>query len=777
MADFDMQQILARDEAEPGILRLWRALGRLRSTLTFMNTGAHPDDEHSGLLAWLRFGRGMRIAIACSTRGEGGQNALGPERGDALGLIRTAEMEAAAQVLDAHIAWLGFGTGDPVHDFGFSKNGEDTLRRWQGDLVIRRLAGSYRAMRPDIVLPTFLDVPGQHGHHRAMTRAAEAALGLAADPGADLGDVYGGDLPVWTVAKFYLPAWSGGGGTYDDEVPPPPETVTINANGREPVTDVPYDRIGEWSRRRHMSQGMGVWPDPPQQSWALHRVRGGAEDDIADGLPADLHQLADLTGTASLADAAGAVDEAIRAFPDGQAVVSPLLKAASALAEAEREISPDLAALHGHRITNKRREVDLAIAEAVGLRCRLMTSSPDCVAGSEVGTKLIAEHDEGVQLEGVTYDTPPGVTATDGRLLISDNAAPTPNFTPIWSPFGDGATLKAEVRANVLGQSISITVPCQPDIRIVPAHTVRVDPASVVLTPYARSANVTLQPLLNISDVTGLSKEPLPDGFRFSWDAGAPPLKSLIELHDKGGTPAYSIQSVALPAGGRVPLVRTASLNVLAVDTARPQGRIGVIAGTDRGIDWLRRLGADVEVVDGAEPRDLSRFDSVLLGVMAMARSTIGPGALRDYVENGGNLVNFYQRPDRGWDADHSGPRFLRVGTPSLRWRVTDPDAAVTVLSPDHPLLRGPNRIGPEDWHGWVKDRGLYFAAEWDPAYQPLLALSDEGEAPLKGALISATIGKGRHTYCALSLAQQMDALVPGAFRLFVNLLAPVSGD
>ena len=105
---------------------------------------------------------------------------------------------------------------------------------------------------------------------------------------------------------------------------------------------------------------------------------------------------------------------------------------------------------------------------------------------------------------------------------------------------------------------------------------------------------------------------------------------------------------------------------------------------------------------------------------------------------------------------------------------MTDPDAAVTVLAPDHPLLTGPNRIGPADWQGWVKDRGLYFAAEWDPAYQPILSMSDRGESPLLGSLISARIGQGRHTYCALSLPQQMDALVPGAFRLFVNLLAPV---
>ena len=120
---------LARQRAHPLLVELHHALTRLTSTLTVMNTGAHPDDEQSGMLAALRFRHGMRLVIACSTRGEGGQNSLGPERGGALGVVRTRELEEAARVLDADLAWLGFGPDDPVHDFGFSKNGVDTLAR------------------------------------------------------------------------------------------------------------------------------------------------------------------------------------------------------------------------------------------------------------------------------------------------------------------------------------------------------------------------------------------------------------------------------------------------------------------------------------------------------------------------------------------------------------------------------------------------------------------------------------------------------------------------
>lgn len=778
MTDDPALRLLIGDEAQPAILRLWRALGRLRSTVTFMNTGAHPDDEHSGLLAWLRFGRGMRIAIACSTRGEGGQNALGPERGDALGLIRTAEMEAAAGVLDAHIVWLGFGTGDPVHDFGFSKDGEDTLRRWQGDLVIRRLAGAYRAMRPDIVLPTFLDVPGQHGHHRAMTRAAHAALALAADGAADLGDVYGAGLPPWQVAKYYLPGWSGGGGTYDDEVPPPATTVTVRAAAREPVLGVPYDRIGEWSRRRHGSQGMGVWPDPPQILWPLHHPGGGgAEGDIADGLPADLHQLATLTGLSDLADAARAIDEAVAGFPDADAVATPLLGAAASLRAAEARMPAHIAQAHGHRITNKRHEVDLALAEAAGLRLRLSVTPPEVAAGGQAPLTLAADHGGDLHIHEIRFHSPDGVSVTDGVLSATAAAAPSPNFAPVWSPLGDSATLRAEVGADWRGHRLTLAVPALPDLRILPADSAEIVPSAVLLTPFLRSARLMLRPDGARLPVTGgLTVGAGDDGaLLLSWPEGAAPLRHSLALRHADGRVADTLHRVTLP-DGRAEILRAPSrLEVLAVDTARPSGRIGVIAGTCRSALWLERLGAEVDLIDRPDPGRLAEYDSVLLGVMAMARGDVAPGTLRGYVEGGGNLVSFYQRPDRGWNAQDSGPGFLRIGTPSLRWRVTDPDAAVEVLIPDHPLLTGPNRIAPGDWQGWIKDRGLYFAAEWGPEYQPLLSMSDRGEAPLLGALISGRIGRGRHSYCALSLPQQMDALVPGAFRLFVNLLTPDS--
>ena len=250
---------IARDLAQPLMLTLWRALQPLRSVTTFMNTGAHPDDETSTMLAALTFRDGVNLSYICANRGEGGQNDIGSEVTEDLGTLRTAEMERAADVLDMRLYWLSESPGDSIFDFGFSKSGVETMGKWGRARTLARFVDLVRTDRPDIICPTFLDIPGQHGHHRAMTEAA------------------------------HLPAWSGAGGSYDDEVPPPEETLRIGGGGHEPVSGWPWPRIGQHSRWFHKTQGMGHWTGTsPHPGWPLHLVRsevGADRSAVTDGLP------------------------------------------------------------------------------------------------------------------------------------------------------------------------------------------------------------------------------------------------------------------------------------------------------------------------------------------------------------------------------------------------------------------------------------------------------------------------------------------------------------
>ena len=261
--------LIAAQKGEPAIVKLYRQLERLTSTVTLMTTGAHPDDEPSGMLAALRHVYGIHPVLYCITRGEGGQNAIGPERGSVLGVLRTREMTEASRALDASLAFGGQGHHDSVHDFGFSKDPNQTIDRWGRDRVIERMTWAFRYYRPDVIMNCFLDVGGQHGHHRAANVATFVTAEISGNPDEFPNQIAAG-LKPWSVPKIYQPAWGGGGGVYDDETPPPPQTLVVRAPERDPISGATFPQMGEWSRSCHLTQDMGSWRPDPQTEWPLN---------------------------------------------------------------------------------------------------------------------------------------------------------------------------------------------------------------------------------------------------------------------------------------------------------------------------------------------------------------------------------------------------------------------------------------------------------------------------------------------------------------------------
>lgn len=788
---------LARQRAQPLLVALSRALSRLTSVLTVMNTGAHPDDEQSGMLAVLRFDQGMRVVIACSTRGEGGQNSLGPERDGALGVLRTRELEEAARVLDADIAWLGFGPDDPVHDFGFSKNGAHTLGRWGGERILERLVRAYRRERPDIVIPTFLDVPGQHGHHRAMTEAAEAAMALAADPEA-FPEHFAEGLAPWRVAKYYLPAWPGGGATYDDELPPPGASVAVVAPGPDPATGAAFAEIGEWSRELHASQGMGQWSPEPKERWPLHLRLGPAEpeDDVRAHLPATLTELGRLLGGSAapaLAETEVAINQAIRSFPDRSAIIGALATAAHHLAVGEAALTSEEASRHGHRLARKRVEIDAALMLAAGVRATAWVDPPAIAPG---GATVLSIHIAGPEdLEtGIDLRLPGFITAggpafeagvTRVPLQVSRDAPLSSPFVAGFSSLTSNGLIGLGVTAEIGGRTFSTAVELEEAFEIVPLHSLTLEPEVLVL-PLARlpvSTEVAVRlggppAPITMEDRPDLATRRTAKGFRLDLRPSLTPGRHTLPLR-VGGSPAYRSHPVTYPHIGRSRFTEPLALEILGLDLQLPaKARIGYVgSGSDRVGLWLRRMGLDVTDLDAAAlAGDLSGYTGVVVGIFAFGFRpdlVAATEKLHQWVEAGGHLLTLYHRPSDGWNPARTPPRRLVIGSPSLRWRVTDPWAEVELLQPNHPLLTGPNPIGPADWAGWDKERGLYFAAEWDPVYQALLAMHDADENPLRGGLLSARLGRGRHTHTSLVLHHQLDKLVPGAFRLMANLIQP----
>lgn len=741
------QARLEADRAAPRIVQLWQALTALKTPVLFMQSGAHPDDEISCMLAALRFRDGIDLAYVCSTRGEGGQNDIGREAGAALGALRTAEMEQAAQRLDMRLWWMGSGPNDPMADFGFSKSGEETLGRWGRDHTLRTFVRAVRQARPDILCPTFLDVPGQHGHHRAMTLIAREVMGRAADPAF----VVDGTDP-WQVAKLYLPAWSGAGTAYDDALPPPPETVVVDGHGRDPVTGWTWDRMGQQSRAMHRTQGMGRWPGAARD-FPLHRVDGADEGSILEDLPADLADLGHPAIQTSM-------NAAIAAFPDGPTIARHAAEALAALTKTH-------SGSDAHRFERKRAQLSRVLWLASGAEARGTAAQHLVSPGDHAWVTIEAHAALAKDLKTRLADTL-GWTGDVPDLDHVPNAYPM-TYDPLDPP---GPAIAAS--ATIAGQRIDIRLPLD-------------------LTPAAQPAGVAVEPASDVINLaTGARQTSVrlaPNDARLDQPPGWIHANGVLALPDdvtsgqydltvtKDGNQALMVTQIEAPHVAPRVLARPALLRLAALDVALPAARIGVIgAGRDRVAHWLDRIGADVSELDLAElDAGLPGIDTLVIGIFAL-RFRPGLAArmaqIANWVRRGGTMVTLYHRPWDDWDPA-AMPARLEIGQPSLRWRVTDERAEVTALLPDHPVLVGPNAIGPADWDGWHKERGLYFAARWDDAYQPLLAMADPTEAPLHGALLSAEIGRGRHTHCALILHHQMEHLVPGAFRLMANLCDP----
>ena len=749
---------------------LWRALQPLRSTACWLMIGAHPDDEWNGFLAWLVYGRGIRTLYACSTRGEGGQSTLGPQRGLALGAIRSREMELAAAEIGLALRWIGAGPehgfDDPIHDFGFSRSGADTLERWGEARLTARLVLLIRTERPDAISPTFLDVPGQHGHHRAMTACTLRAIELAADPAIANG------LAPWKVAKTYLPAFSGAGLSYDDQTPPPPETVRVDLGEHCPALGMNWAQWGERSRRFHASQGMGRELANGPRPFKLHLASG--LPDISQPMDGVAHHLTDLAGLLAqgpaariLLQAENSMAQALACYPNRARVADSLHHTLGFLAGLTL---PDGADDIARRVALKRRQLGRAAAIAHGISATL--EFPETLRAGEPATMAVTP----AARSGVQIRLPKGWHATEHelgryRLDIPAHAAPFGTIRDSYDPLGGSDVAGVVIRWSHEGSEAMTEIDPAERLCLAPAVQTRVTPQRVV-----RRTESNTPILLQLGGEMAPASWPIKGARTGTFKIIVPPGRLDLEPAGRALTASRNAHI------GVTALIEDATASILRANIAIAHDScVGVIAGTtDETLSWLHQLDIAAEPIDDETLAhgNLARFTTLLVGIFGFGQR---PAARRHrdriitWTHEGGSLVTMYHRPEDGWEEGRTPPLWMMPGRPSLRWRVTDPAAPVSLLAPDHPLLTTPNIIIPSDWDGWVRERGLYFASGWDPAYVPLLELCDPGETLLRGALLAAPFGAGRHVHVALALHHQFRALVPGAFRLLANLVAPIT--
>ncbi|CEG28503.1 Mycothiol S-conjugate amidase [Bacillus sp. B-jedd] len=805
-------------KAEEHDAALWNVVKPLGTTVTFLNTGAHPDDERSDFLAYLSRGLGVKTSSLIANRGEGGQNEIGPELGNALGIIRSREMIEAAKITGVKAYHLSETTSDAIYDFGFSKSPEETLEKWGENVTYERLIRFIRTYQPDIVMPSFLNVDTQHGHHRTMTILSERAFKDAADPSVYPEQLKDG-LSVWQVKKFYLP------------VSKDAATTSIEIGMYDPIYGMSYPQLGEQSRYLHKSQGMGndipVAPRQTHLQLVHSAVETNSDNGLFAGIPYNFKEWAQVLPknandlkvqyTKLQAD----LDAIIEAYPNRKIV---FVKSQKALKDVKRLVAKTKsskleAALKNdllHKLALKKEQLREASFEASGLTVDAKSEDTILTKG-QTTTVTVELKNNGVQnLHNAKVEllVPDGWEVSGNRsagsLGSGSNATLTftvtvPEDAEYYHPY-DETAIRASVSFEASGaktvqvKELDGTIAVLPDVALtlspedIVVNTANVQdeiPVTVKVKNYhegSTSANVKL----NVPAGWGVTPASTDINFAKKLEEKEVSFKLVPPADVKEGrfevdatavvngrTVDSTIQEISYSHIGTFYYQYPAKVNGVAFELlTNPDLKIGYIdSGFDMVADYLVNAGLDITKLTEADlaSADLSQYDTIVTGIRAyLSRPDLkaNNARLKEYVANGGHLVVQYHKPEDGWNKDTTAPYPLTIGSPSIKWRVTDENAKVTVLQPESPLFNYPNKIDDSDWSGWVQERGLYYPSVWAPEYETFVSMADPGEEPFTGGILMAKYGKGTYLYTNLVFYRQIQGQVPGGYRIFTNLIS-----
>lgn len=847
---------LAPQALEPpgtgGLAVVERALAKLTTHKRLLVIAAHPDDEDTSLLTLVARDLGGESAYLSLSRGEGGQNLIGPELGVGLGLLRTRELLAARQIDGGRQYFTR------AYDFGYTRSLDETLRLWPREVLLEDTVRVIRRFKPQIVVSIFPGVPHpNHGQHQAAGVAAYEAFPLAGDPQA-LPQLAEEGLAPWAPQTLYRSAF------FDRNAP---AVTPIPLGGVDPLTGKSVAQLAAASRSQHRSQDMGrlqeLGPRDTRVSWVAGG--GGAEarelfagvDTRLQAIAATLPDPERRRHVGEHLDAAEAAAEKTRkslqpgqlagAVPGFLEVLKHLRAAhafllekgdrpeerpvAELIAEKIEVAETGLAAAAGIALEAATENETLTAGSAFPVRAILWNSGSLAVAGARV--ELIGEGS--APMAGEAKELAAGTLGTwELKPTVPADAPPTvPYFLrrPLAGSLYDWTGVPAAERGQPFGQppltarfSFSVDgVPVTLEREVVHVH------GDQALGEIRRPLRVV--PRIEVSEAEELLVWPTaqrdPRRLQITLDShAAEPVRGHLEAKIDGGawpeirpipftlepgeektleleirppanfTPGrFDIRLAAVLEGGpddgqrfdlAVPLVdyphiratpqpEPAVVAISAADVNLPKlTRVGYVRGaSDRVPEFLRQIGVPLELLTARDllEGDLRRYDAVVVGSRAYETNPALARAnqrLLDYAKGGGLVIVQYQQYP--FIQGKFAPFTLDIARPHDR--VTDETSPVTALDPQHPVLQKPNPIRPDDWKGWIQERGLYFANTWDPAYVPVLSMADPEGPELKGGLLVAPLGQGHYVYTGIAFFRQLPAGVPGAYKLFANLLA-----
>jgi LmbE family N-acetylglucosaminyl deacetylase len=797
----------------PAIRQQLQSFGTLGSVLY---VAAHPDDENTQVIAYLARGRGYRTAYLSLTRGDGGQNLLGPQLREQLGVARTQELLVARRI-DGGRQYFS-----RANDFGFSKDYRETLQIWDRQAVLADIVRVIRTFRPDVIVTRFSPTPGPtHGHHTASVVLAVEAFKLAGDPQAFPDQLR--ELTPWQPTRIFHNVGLGGAGAGVAGESEAAE-LKLEIGGNDPVSGESFAAIAARSRGMHKTQGFSADTPPPAGASKIERFRllGGepAAQDLLDGVDTTWNRVPGGAEIGLLTEAALA-----RFDPDKPATIVPVLLAIRRRLSA---LSPDPV------VIDKRQQLDDIIRACLGLEVETVVDRAEVVPGETLKMRhiAVARSSFPVRWTAVRYPsirraatrtielranrpvvrrmaevlpagTPPSQPywlrreGTAGLFRVDDPALiglpENPPVFPIEYVFKIGGQTLVVAGEPVAATDRSKTATLR-RLEVIPPASLRFA-SSVQLFGPGDARQVTVEVTGARPHIAGTVELEAPAGWkvspaarrfrlgmpgdpaRFSFTVTAPPelatarLGASVRIHGA----RFDNQRVEIRYDHIPPqlLQPAATMKAVSLELAIRGRHVGYLPGAgDEVAASLEQMGYAITPLTGAAltPDTLRTLDAVVIGIRAFNTRkdlTERLPALFTYVEGGGTVIAQYNQSD-GLGPDWLAPFRLHIS----RDRVTDEHAPVTVLAPGHPVLNAPNRITQADFDGWVQERGLYFPDQWDERFTAILASGDPGEKPLQGGLLVARYGKGYFGYTSLAWFRQLPEGVPGAYRLFANLVS-----
>ncbi|MFI8380166.1 PIG-L family deacetylase [Leeuwenhoekiella sp. NPDC079379] len=817
-------QMQAQKPKKPSSSEIYEQLEGLNFLGTALYFAAHPDDENTAMISYLANTVHARTGYLALTRGDGGQNLIGPEIRELLGVIRTQELLAARSTDGGEQRFTR------ANDFGYSKNPEETLAIWERDQVLSDVVWAIRNFKPDVIINRFDHrSPGTtHGHHTTSAMLSVQAFDLVNDP-----EVFPKQLELtetWQPKRLFFNTsyWFYGGQEAFDNADKS-NLVKVDVGSYYPSFGLSNTEISASSRSQHKSQGFGNTGSRGDQIEYLELLKGDypQNGNLFEGIDTSWNRV---KGGAAIGKILEAVEKNYD-FKNPAASLPQLLEAYELIKKLKDAHWRDL------KIT----QITALIKACAGLYLEATTGQQTAVANETIAVNFeaINRSDFPITLENIVLE-PSGEKYDVAEPLRSLNFNKRYNMQ---QKFNTGAAdlttaywLKEEGSVGiykVTDQRLiglpetpkafkavfnlkmgGVTIPVTTDLvykyndrvdgevyepfEIVPKASVAVkDP--VIIFANAEPKKITAEVTAYTSNLSGTVGLNVPSG----WTVSAP---QKLAIAQKGETKSYAF-TVTPPKNAsegilqpqlqlndktlttkitkidyeHIPLqtlVLPSTNKLVRLDIAKKGNYIGYIAGAGDAIpESLEQIGYQVAQlnINDVTAESLKQFDAVVMGIRAyniLDELKYKQPLLLDYVNNGGTMVVQYNTA-RGFNFPNLGPYPLELSSN----RVTDEFAKVTIIDPSAEILNVPNKITAKDFEGWVQERGLYFPVNWDEAYKPLISMHDKDENPNEGSLLVAKYGKGHYIYTGLSFFRELPAGVSGAYRLFTNMLSIGKND